>query len=167
MAKQLHVLIVEDSEDDARLLVRAMRRGGFEPVYERVETAEGVGAALENETWDAVLCDMVMPGFSADAALKIVKQNGLDLPFIVVSGVIGMEDAVELMRAGAHDFVRKDDLARLVPALERELKDAEIRRQRKRAEEALRRNEGRFKDIAEAASIFPLLNSEKMNSGAV
>ncbi|MEE8623240.1 MAG: response regulator, partial [Alphaproteobacteria bacterium] len=113
MGKPLRVLIVEDSEDDTQLLLRELRRGVFEPAYERVEDAEAMSAALGKTSWDAVLCDCKLPNFSAHAALTVVKESGLDLPFILVSGVIGEEKAVELMKAGAHDFILKDKLARL------------------------------------------------------
>ncbi len=135
MGKPLRVLIVEDSEDDARLLLRELRRGGFEPACERVEDADAMSAALGKGTWDAILCDYSLPKFSAPAALRLMKIAGLDLPFILVSGVIGEEKAVEVMKAGAHDFILKDKLARLVPAIERDLAEARVRRERKRAEE--------------------------------
>ncbi len=135
MGKPLRVLIVEDSEDDARLLLRELSRGGFEPACERVEDADAMSAALGKGTWDAILCDYRLPNFSAQAALRLMKIAGLDLPFILVSRVIGEEKAAEVMKAGAHDFILKDKLARLVPAVAREMADAQVRRERKRAEE--------------------------------
>ncbi len=138
MGKPLRVLIVEDSVDDAHLLLRELSRGGFKPAHERVEDAEGMSAALGNGTWDAILCDYSLPKFSVDAALALVKNAGFDLPFIVVSGVVGEEKAVALMKAGAHDFVLKGNLARLVPAIEREMADARVRLERQRAEQRLR-----------------------------
>ncbi len=103
MGKPLRVLIVEDSEDDARLLLHELKRGGYDPTYERVETREAMAQALEKQAWDIVLADYAMPHFSGLAALVLFKEMGLDLPFIIVSGTIGEEFAVELMKAGAHD----------------------------------------------------------------
>ncbi len=137
MGKPLNVLIVEDTEDDALLLVRHLERGGFEPVFERVDDTQGMSAALAAKTWDVILCDNTLPRFSVSAALALLQEAGLDLPFIVVSGTIGEERAADVMKAGAHDLVLKDSLARLVPAIERELAEAEVRRERKQAEEAL------------------------------
>src|SRR5919107_1065232 len=134
----LRVLIVEDSVDDTLLLLRELRRGGYEPQYERVDTAEIMRTALEKQDWDVVVSDHAMPSFSAPAALKSLQDGGwLDIPFIIVSGHIGEDAAVKAMKAGAHDFVSKDGLARLAPAIERELRDAEERRERRRAQEAL------------------------------
>ncbi len=141
MAETLHVLIVEDSEDDARLIVRHLAKAGFDPVHERVETAKAMGDALEDKTWDVILCDYNLPGFGVPLALRVLKDAHLDLPLIVVSGVIGEEKAADLMRAGAHDLILKDNLSRLVPAIERELREAVERREHRRAEEALRKNE--------------------------
>ena len=138
MSKPLRVLIVEDSEDDSLLLLRELGNGEYDPVWERVDTAGAMSVALEEGSWDLVLSDFDMPRFSALAALNLVQQAGLDLPFIVVSGVIGEVQAVRMMKAGAHDYVFKNNLARLLPVIERELNEATVRRQRKRAEEALR-----------------------------
>jgi DNA-binding NtrC family response regulator len=148
MGRPLRVLMVEDSEDDELLLLRALRRGSYEPAAERVETAAAMQAALDGGEWDLVLSDYSMPYFSAPAALALLQESGLDLPFIIVSGAIGEEIAVEAMRVGAHDYVSKDNLARLIPAIERELRDAEVRRERQRAEEALRESERRAREQA-------------------
>ena len=137
MSKPLHLLIVEDSEDDALLLVRHLELGGFDLVFERVETADAMTATLSAKEWDAVVCDYNLPKFSPSSAFEMVRAAGLDLPFIIVSGTIGEERAADLMRAGAHDLILKNNLARLVPALTRELEQAEIRRERKAAEAAL------------------------------
>ena len=150
MGKPLRVLIVEDSEDDTQLLLRELRRGGFEPAYERVEHSEAMSAALGKTSWDAVLCDYKLPNFSAHAALTVVKESGLDLPFILVSGVIGEEKAVELMKAGAHDFILKDKLARLVPVIEREVAEAQMRRERRRAEQRAAAAHARLIDAIES-----------------
>ena len=134
MGAPLKVLIVEDSEDDSELLVHELRRGGFDLSWTRVETEDALRAALEDDSWDVVTSDYHMPRLSAPKALEVLKESGRDVPFIVISGVISMERAVDLMRAGADDFVEKNDLARLVPAIERGLRVADERRGRKRAE---------------------------------
>ena len=139
MSKPLRVLIVEDSEDDAALLERELRRGGYEPTTKRVETAKAMAAELKRQEWDIVISDYVLPSFSGPKALNLLKEAGLDLPFIVISGKIGEDTAVEAMKAGAHDYIMKDRLTRLIPAIQRELEEATVRRARKQAEEALRR----------------------------
>ena len=148
----LRVLIVEDSEDDALLILRELKRGGYEPLHERVDTPGAMQVALKKEDWDVVISDHAMPSFSAPAALRLLRESGwLDLPFIIVSGRIGEDAAVEVMKAGAHDYVPKDSLARLTPAIERELRDAEERRQRRQAQEALRLAEEKYRGIFENA----------------
>jgi PAS domain S-box-containing protein len=144
MSTPLRVLIVEDSEDDALLLARALRRSGYDPTFERVETPTAMTAALDQQTWDVVISDYAMPHFSAPEALNLLKESGFDLPFIIVSGAIGEETAVEAMRTGAHDYIQKGNLARLIPAIERELRDAQVRQKRKQAEEALRESEEKY-----------------------
>lgn len=138
MGTPLRVLVVEDSEDDTALMLRELRHRGYEPTHARVDTAEAMTEALGRETWDVILADYVMPRFTAAAALTLLKESGLDLPFIIVTGTVGEEIAVAAMRAGAHDYLFKGNLARLVPAVERELAEAEVRRARRGAEEALR-----------------------------
>jgi len=123
----LHVLIVEDSEDDALLLERVLRRGGYDVTAERVCTAEAMQAALQNRAWDVVISDHSMPQFSSTGALTLLQGRWLDLPFIIVSGCIGEEVAVAAMKAGANDYILKSNLTRLVPAVERELREAENR----------------------------------------
>ena len=134
MSKPLQVLIVEDSPDQAQLLIHELRAGGYEPTYERVETAEAMVAALERQTWDIVFSDHYLPAFNSMDALSILQGRELDLPFIIVSGHIREEEAVAAMKAGAHDYIMKGKLARLVPAVERELKEAQERRKRKQSE---------------------------------
>ena len=139
MDAPLKVLLVEDSEDDALLLLRELRRGGYEPLCERVDTAAAMEAALEERTWDIVISDHSMPAFSSSAALELLRAKGfVDMPFIIVSGQIGEDVAVAAMKAGAHDYIMKDNLARLNTAIERELREAEGRRERRRAEEKYR-----------------------------
>ncbi|HEY7685702.1 MAG TPA: response regulator [Gemmatimonadales bacterium] len=137
MSIPLRVLIAEDSEDDALLLVRELRRAGFDPAHERVENAETMNAALDRQTWDLVIGDYSMPHFSGTAALTLLRTRDPDLPFIFVSGTIGEDVAVEAMKAGAQDYISKSNLRRLAPAIERELRDAEARRERRRAQAAL------------------------------
>src|SRR5215203_282914 len=139
MGMPLKVLLVEDSEDDALLLVRRLRRGGYDPTWERVDTAAAMEAALEGRDWDLVISDHSMPAFSSSAALELLRRKGFeDLPFIIVSGQIGEDAAVAAMKAGAHDYLMKDNLARLNSAIERELREADVRRERRQAEEKYR-----------------------------
>jgi len=123
----LRVLIVEDSEDDALLLVRELKRGGYEPIYERVDTAPAMRGALEHQSWELVIGDHSMPAFSSTAALALLRERGLDVPFICVSGTISEEQAVATMKAGAADYFAKGQLKRLLPAIDRELREAKGR----------------------------------------
>jgi two-component system sensor histidine kinase UhpB len=148
-ATRLHVLIVEDSDDDAVLVARTLRRAGYEISYERVDTPEAMREALTRGGWDVVLADYVMPRFSGLDALSTFREAGLDLPFIVVSGRVGEDAAVEAMKAGAHDYVMKDHLKRLVPAVERELRDARVRAERRQAAEQLEAERERFHAVLE------------------
>lgn len=123
--KGLRVLNVEDSKRDVALLRRHLSRAGYEVISERVETPAAMKAALESQEWDVILCDYSMPHFNALSALMLLKELGLDLPFIIISGTVGEAVAVEAMRAGAHDYLMKENLARLVPTIEREMHEAE------------------------------------------
>src|SRR5882724_8168541 len=136
MRQPLNLLIVEDSEDDLFLVARELERGGFDLSYERVETAAGFKAALAGRTWDLVIADYNLPVFSATEALRLLQASKIDLPFLIVSGAIGEEVAVGAMKVGAHDYILKNSLTRLVPAVERELRDARVRRERRLAQEA-------------------------------
>src|ERR687897_2588699 len=154
MGVPLKVLLVEDSEDDALLLLRELRRGGYEPEYVRVDTAEAMEAALEEREWDLVVADHSMPAFSSQAALELLRGKGFeDLPFIIVSGQIGEQVAVEAMKAGAQDYLMKGNLARLNTAIERELREAESRWERRRAEEGLKVSETRFRLMIEQSPL--------------
>lgn len=141
VSNRLRVLIVDDSADDAELLVRELRRGGYAPDSERVDTASAMQVALARQSWDLVVSDHSMPQFDSLAALDVLKASGTEVPFIIVSGTIGEERAVEAMKAGASDYFVKGKSARLVPAVARELADAQERRARHAAEHALRERE--------------------------
>jgi phosphoserine phosphatase RsbU/P len=154
MGKPLRVLIVEDSEDDAMLLVFELRRGDYSPSFQRVETEEALRKALEEQTWDLVVSDYVLPGFSGMEALKLVRKSGLDLPFLIVSGKIGEDTAVNAMKEGANDYLIKGNISRLVPAIEREMQEAEVRRKRREAEAALVRSERRYKRLVAAVTDY-------------
>ncbi len=136
--QSLRVLIVEDSESDTLLEIRELKKGGYDPVYERVETATVMKKSLKEKQWDIILCDYKMPKFNAPSAIALLKEINIDVPLIIVSGAIGEETAVECMRSGAHDYIMKTNLSRLCPAINRELMEAESRRKRKQAEQALR-----------------------------
>ncbi|MEO0375139.1 MAG: EAL domain-containing protein [Cyanobacteria bacterium P01_A01_bin.17] len=138
MGEPLKILLVEDSEDDALLLLRELRQGNFTPSWERVQTATTLQEQLTYKNWDIIVSDYRMPGFDAPAALKIVQQSGLDIPFIVISGTVGEHLAVEMMKAGAHDYLMKSSLIRLPEAVRREMRDAHIRAERQRAEVLLK-----------------------------
>jgi diguanylate cyclase (GGDEF)-like protein len=162
MSTPLRALIVEDSEDDTLLLVKQLQQGGFIPEYTRVETPEDMRARLEHGPWDIVFSDFTMPRFSAFEALELLHASGLDLPFIIVSGTIGEDRAVAAMKAGAHDYILKDSTKRLLPAVERELREAEMRHERRRTETRVQQlayfdpltglpNRTRFMELAQEA----------------
>ncbi|HSH72847.1 MAG TPA: EAL domain-containing protein [Methylophilaceae bacterium] len=135
--KSLHALIVEDSEDDTLLLLNELKKGGYDPIYIRVETAHDMLAELTNKTWDIVYSDFTMPKFSAFDALALLHSTGQDVPFIIVSGTIGEDRAVNAMKAGAHDYILKGNLKRLIPATERELREALVRQEHRIADETI------------------------------
>ncbi|MGE5375036.1 MAG: HD domain-containing phosphohydrolase [Bacteroidota bacterium] len=137
----LQILLIEDSDDDAQLVLREIRRLGYQAQARRIETAEELRAALTAGTWDLVLCDYSLPHLNAPQALEIIKSSGQDLPFIIISGTIGEESAISALKAGAHDFIIKGKYARLGPAIERELGEAKIRRDQQEAEIVLREKE--------------------------
>src|SRR2546425_486579 len=142
MTQTLRVLILEDSDDDAALLLRELIRQNYEPIYARADTAKGMHEALDRETWSVVISDYSMPQFTAMQALEILKRRNLDLPFIIVSGTIGEETAAIAMKSGAHDFLTKDKLTRLGAAVERELRDAEEQLRQSQKVEAIGRLAG-------------------------
>ena len=157
----LSVLVVEDSEFDARMLIGLLKSGGFIPTFKRVETATEMVEALNHEKWEVILADYNLPEFSAPKALELLRNTKLDIPFIIVSGGIGEDTAVAAMRAGANDYLMKGNLARLVPAVERELRDAAVRVSRRKAIKELRESEMRHRTLIENASdIIVVLNSK-------
>ncbi|HMN26934.1 MAG TPA: PAS domain S-box protein, partial [Caldilineaceae bacterium] len=150
MEDQLKVLMVEDSEDDTLLLCRELKRGGYTISYERVETAQAFATALDGREWDLIIADYNMPQFSGLAALQLLQARGKDIPFLVISGFIDETIAVAAMKSGAQDYLMKDNLKRLAPVVERELRDAVVRRKRRQAEEALRASEARLRQANDA-----------------
>ncbi|HEY6182166.1 MAG TPA: PAS domain S-box protein [Terriglobales bacterium] len=156
MNRPLRVLIVEDSGDDTELLLRELKRGGYEPTHQRVDTPEAMRVAMRTHTWDLIIADYTLPGFSGPAALALMKELGTDLPFILVSGTINHPTAVAAMKAGAHDYVMKGDLARLTAAVERELNEAEVRRSHRGAKAALAESEECFRLLVEGVQDYAI-----------
>ena len=160
--RPIHILLVEDNQDDALLLERHLRRNGFAPKLQRVETAAEMRAELGRpEMPDIVLADYNLPNFSGPEALHLLKSTGFDIPFLMMSGAVSEEMAVESMRAGAQDYVTKQNLTRLVPAVERELKEAIARRSKIAAEKALRASESRFHRLVEAMPLGLLIGDSR------
>ncbi|OGT03024.1 MAG: hypothetical protein A2143_05780 [Gallionellales bacterium RBG_16_57_15] len=153
MANLLRVLIVEDNDDDRQLLAVELQSGGYDLVHACVASAGEMRAALDRDAWDVIISDYSMPGFSGIDALRIVQERGLDLPFIIVSGVISEDTAVDAMKSGAHDYLSKSNLKRLLPAAERELREAAARREHRLAVQALRDSEARFRTIFNQAAV--------------
>ena len=151
MKTVLRVLIVEDSEFDAQMMVSLLRKGGYDVTVERVETREAMQAALTQRAWDVVLSDYNLPDFNAPSALSLLRETGLDLPFLIVSGGIGEDIAVGAMKAGAHDYLMKGNLHRLVPAVERELREAANRASQRESKKALQESELRYRLLWETA----------------
>jgi len=151
MKPSLSVLIVEDSEFDAQMTVSLLRKGGYDVTFERVETAAAMKSALAARRWDVVLADYNLPEFNATAALEVLQETGLDLPFLIVSGGIGEDIAVAAMKAGAHDYLMKGNLNRLVPAVERELREAANRASQREAKRALLESELQYRLLWETS----------------
>ncbi len=147
----LRLLLVEDSEADAALLLRELRRGGYAVTFERVESAGGMRAALSRGSWDIIISDCGMPSFNALTAVRMVREAGSDIPFIVLSGTLDEEDAVEVLRAGANDFLTKAKMARLLPAVERELREKVGRDEGRRSQSRIKVTEERFRTLLESA----------------
>ena len=137
MSSPIRILIVEDSEDDALLLIRQIRRSGYEPDAHRVDNAGDLSAAMECQEWDIVISDHNMPSFDSEKAIEIVRSYNRDIPIIIVSGSIGEELAVQAMRTGANDYIMKNNLMRLAPAIDREIREAQSRKARRDAEQTI------------------------------
>jgi two-component system cell cycle sensor histidine kinase/response regulator CckA len=150
MSIPLSVLMVEDSDEDTELLIRVLHRGGYDVSFERVDTPQGMSATLEKRAWDVVICDFSIPHFSGADALRLLREKNLDMPFIYVSRTIGEETAVNALKQGAHDYVMKGSLKRLLPAIQRELKEAQQRREKAQLERQVRQQE-RFEAIGRLA----------------
>lgn len=161
MKENVRLLLVEDSMDDQDLLLLALRRGGYEPHYRRVDTAAAMADALNRESWDLVIADYSLPQFSGLQALDHVQARGLDIPFIIVSGTIGEEVAVAAMKAGAHDYVMKHNLRRLLPAIGRELREHRVRQAKRKVEQELEENAARLRAIVSnlPGVVFQLLSN--------
>lgn len=159
MKNKIQVLIIEDNKDDSVLEIDEIKRGGFDIAYEQIETRAAMREALKNKHWDFIISDYSLPQFSGLEALEELQATGLDIPFVLISGTIGEETAVAAMKAGAHDYIMKNNLSRLVPAFERELKEAELRHQKRQADEALKSSMHSLNiQIAE----YRILNSQYM-----
>ena len=168
MPKALRILCVEDSEDDAELLLRELRKGGFAPEHCRVDNEADMRAALASDSWDVIVSDYSMPNFDGISALNVLKSQSSNIPFIIVSANIGEEIAVMAMKAGAHDYIMKDKLARLIPAIERELKEVKIRIQHQHAESEMRKLTGAIEQTTDSVMICNAQGIiEYVNSGFV
>jgi PAS domain S-box-containing protein len=161
MNRKLRVIIIEDSEFDAVVMANVLEQGGYAIDYDRLETADALNKALVENEWDLILSDYNLPDFSALDALKILKESGLDLPFIIISGGIGEDVAVAAMKSGAHDYLMKGQLARLVVAVERELGDAATRKAKRETEQNLRENELRYRLLWENSTDGVVLMDEE------
>jgi signal transduction histidine kinase len=150
LSEPLRVLHIEDIEDDAKLVERELRRGGWEPECRRVDTVRAMREALAGSSWDVVISDFGLPAFDAPSALSVLQELGTDVPFIIVSGTITEEAAVAAMKAGAHDYITKSNLRRLVPVVRRELREAEVRREHRLADTRRREAEARFRTLVES-----------------
>ncbi|HXX68959.1 MAG TPA: response regulator [Polyangiaceae bacterium] len=153
MTTPLRLLLVEDSDDDARILLHDLKRAGYAVDFERVQTGVDLSAALDRGGWDLIISDYTMPSFDAPSAFRVVRERQLDIPFIIVSGTVGEEVAVEAMRLGVHDYLLKGKLARLPAVIEREMADASARKAHLDAQRALGISEVRFRRLAEAGMI--------------
>ncbi|RKH39469.1 sensor histidine kinase [Corallococcus sicarius] len=163
MRRPLRVLMVEDSEDDAELTLGELRRGGFEPSSLRVEAADTLREALGTQTFDVVISDFTMPAFTGLDALRVLKESGKDIPFILVSGSVGEDVAVTAMRAGAQDFFPKGNTTRLPAAVERELREAGVRRERRRMEMALAESQALQRQILESVRDYAIFSVDAEN----
>lgn len=152
MQKDLRILILEDSEDDVFLIMREIKKGGYEPYYQRVETEEEFISAIKSRDWDIIIADYNLPNYDGLKALEFVKNIGMDIPFIIVSGLISEDNAIDAMIRGAHDYIRKDNLKRLLPAIKRELSEANERKAKKKVEMELVKSEEKFRKLSETTT---------------
>jgi signal transduction histidine kinase len=150
MSTPLSVLMVEDSDEDTELVIPELRRGDYDVIFKRVDTPQAMSATLEDRAWDVVICDFSLPHFSGADALRLLRGRNLDTPFIYVSGTIGEETAVDALKQGAHDYVMKGSLKRLLPAIQRELKEVERRCEKAQLERQVQQHE-RFEAIGRLA----------------
>lgn len=161
MERPVRILLIEDNEDDAELLKLRLKKSGLNTYTETVMDGQAMSAALDKQSWDAIISDFQLPAFNALAALDIVKKRNLDIPFIIVSGTIGEETAVAAMKAGAHDYVMKGNLTRLIPALDREIRESEIRRRRRDSEQRLERQEVLLRSVVDIIPVsLGVINKE-------
>ena len=151
MGTPIRVLIVEDSEDDALLILRELKKGGYDPQWRIVESPKELSEALNGSLWDIILSDFQMPAFDGREALRIVHSKNLDIPFIVISGVLVEENAVEILKAGANDYVKKGNWARLIPAVGRELREAQSRKEKTHAQQERTKAQERYRVLFESA----------------
>ncbi len=151
MKEKIRLLLIEDSETDAELILHRLKKEGLEVEHKRVQSARGMRTAMENGSWDVVISDYSMPRFDAIKAWEILEETDLDIPFIIVSGKIGEDTAVEAMRSGVHDYIMKDRLGRLAPAIKREIEDAKIRRRHRLDQELKRKLDRRYRMVIENA----------------
>lgn len=162
-SNNIRILFIEDSEDDVFMMVREIRKSGYDPIYKRVQTADDVLEKIKTEHWDIIISDYSLPGFNGLAALELVKMQKLEIPFFLVSGAIGEEIAVKAMKSGAADYIMKDSLSRLVPAMEREVKEFQAKKSRKFVEASLRESEEKYRGLIESGPcVFIILNKEAM-----
>lgn len=153
--------MIEDSKDDEFLIVRGLKKGGYNPVHERIETASAMKKALKEKQWDVILCDYKMPKFNAPSAISLLKESTIDIPIIIVSGIIGENEAINCMRMGAHDYIMKENLSRLCPAIAREVQDAKSREEQKSTEDKLHYEEQLFRTFTEQdPDLIILLNKD-------
>lgn len=162
MTQAIRVLIIEDSEDDAFFLVNHLQKHGYIPEWERIQSADALRNRLQDKPWDVILSDFKMPKFNGLEALNILRESGLDIPFIIVSGTIGEETAVDAMKAGASDYILKGNLQRLGPAVERELHEAHNRAEHRKAEESLQRFMKRLEQSNKELEQFALVASHDL-----
>ena len=142
-------MIIDDCQKDSLIIKRILAKEWPGLLVERVETATALSEALDQQEWDCIICDMVLPGFGAPAALDIIRKTGSDLPFIIVSANVNIADVISLLKAGANDFVRMDELARLVPAIARSMEDVEILRRQHQTEIKLKESEEQHRTLIE------------------